>query len=203
MSINMGDSGDVEYADHEVQALNFQVSTDGTVAAFEQQFETSPVSERGIDSDELAELVAMYRYVSLQTQGPQDQTSQDTLSGEVNLGINTTGEEEALTDLGANATIEEVEQNGATARLGGLDDPGVLDGASINGFVATHVGQSERFLDFQDTFGSGPYVDKTDDLVVQGEIATDGTDRVKIEVVYLLYWSVEQMPEGRASFARP
>lgn len=204
MSINM-DSGGVEYADHEVQSLSFKVVNDGTgPTGIEGELLADPVQQRGIDNDELAELVGMYRFAFLQPQGAMDQTNGDVMDFEFNMGINTKGKSEALTDLSGNAEIAEDTVTGGGVTLGESDDPGILDGGGIVGSIGNDTGTvSERFIDFRDVLGSGPYVDATDDLVFQGEVSNNGSDTVNGEVEYILYWDVEELPEGRSSFARP
>jgi hypothetical protein len=229
MSINPSGSGEVEYADHEVQVITNQLIADGTgadqpaeSAAFLDQLE--PVSNRGLDSDELAELVAIYRhdFIDIDRQQLEDQTELGELTGESAIGINLSQEEVPLQANVNNATssdrrIIENDNNIAIVNRGAnYSEPGTLDyakqglmaavGDDVEGEVAPGVGanDTERFINFRDEFGSGPYVDRTDDITVFGELGlTNVTAIATLETTYTLYWQVEEMPQGRASFARP
>lgn len=198
-----GDGDSPEYADHEVQALGVNINQD-TQGNNDKILDFNPVSERGIDSDEVAELVGMYRFGSLQLQAEQDQTDQDAVVGEMSLGINTQAEQEQLHDASERANIREAGDPGENLKIGEISDPGVLDTfqlSTVNAIGA--AGTAERFLDFRGTFGTGPFVDRTDDLVIGAEASNTAGDRFKLEGSYILYWNVHEMPEGRASFARP
>lgn len=197
------DPGDVEYADHEVQALGANVTINATGNTFEK-VDLEPVSERGIDSDEVAELVAMYRTATLTPQGGQDQTSGDSINAEFSFGINTNADSELLADASSQATIETSVGSDGELRVGEISDPGVIDTVGLSGSTGNSYGSTvERFVNFQETLGTGPFVDKTDDLVLAGEIAQTASDNVKGEYSVIMYWNVHEMPEGRASFSRP
>lgn len=222
MSINM-DTGGTEYADHEVQVIGANPTANGgspeSVQVEVPQELYDPVSERGIDSDELAELVAMYRSAHLYV--PQDENTGQSREGaglaEFNLGINLSGKSELPTDGFTNAptSSEETIENGNLRRFN-TNEPGALDHSTISvtpGFTGDTGASSssgsagvnvERFINFREEFGSGPYVDRTDDLTIGAEIQKfDMVSGLDLEVRYTLYWNVEEMPEGRASFARP
>lgn len=199
--MDIGHSGDVEYADHEVQYIGTNVSTtDGT--SVDEEVNIEPVSQRGIDSDELAELVAMYRTASIQP--ASSAAAGENTEAETGLGLNLSGASESPNDASSQATILDTNESGASLRVGEIDDPGVLDQVVAQVFGGTGAtSTTERFVNFREVFGSGPFVDKTDDLTIYGELQPDGTNQVKMETNYLLYWNVEEMPDGRASFSRP
>jgi len=229
MSINMADSGSIEYADHEVQVLSGRLTVEGTSSnsapSGDYIHNTEAVSDRGIDSDELAELVAMYRTVSITVTDEQSsgQAEPANVAAETTLGINLGPDElptrtaEVGTDVTNDpATIVVNDQGEGTFAVANFEEPGVLDVSRIQakpGFEGAGGGGSgsysttaERSAHFQQDFGSGPYLDRTDDLSLSVEInpenIADGLD-AQVEITYILYWNVEQMPEGRASFARP
>jgi len=226
-----GHSGDgsAEYADHEVQVIYFQGTTEdvpnGEDAGFDEVIEYEPVSERGLDSDELAELVGFRGHFNLR-HGLRDDGTQvnrpNEFFAEVGLGINLSLQEFA----------EQSNQNNGGERIlttpeSSLDkdnyaEPGVLDSwsgssnaqfyddqlvdtaAALGGGSAAQP-QHEREMFFPDKLGSGPYVDRTDDITVHAEMNAgniQGTQAI-IEGSYIMYWNVQEMPEGRASFARP
>lgn len=198
MSINMS-TDEVEYADHTIQGLNYRVQTkDG--ASVEAETEAEPVQENGIDNDELAELVAVRYNISLSTDASGAGTN--GLDGEYNLGINTFGEREALSDSPTNNPLFVSDDN--NVRLGTVEDPGILVSGQVSGVQENSVGNTvDGMVHFSEAFGSGPYVDKTDDLVFRAEVQGQGSTEAVIEQSYILYWNVTEMPEGRASFARP
>lgn len=206
MNMDMESSG-VEYADHDVQALSFQITTPGSAQDNEFILTTEPVQERGIDNDELAELVAMYRTVRLTPSDEQtaSNVTAQGISGEANFGINNDQKSEQLTDLPANNTLilEDGPVDGFGA-IGGSTDPGILDGVGLAGFETSSSGPTaERFMNFKHELGSGPYVDRTDDLVFAGEVNSRTEDNLILEYSVILYWNTTEMPEGRPSFARP
>lgn len=199
-----GHDGEVEYADHEVQTIGVQSLNKGT-SELEELVQAEPVSERGIDNDELAELVAMRRIGTVQFQGAQ--AGESPVLAEAGFGLNLTGDQENPTQLPtSNLLVETAESPEARTVLGELDDPGVLDTFHYGAVPPQSGGTAlERFVDLRETFGSGPYVDATDDLsfYLETEAASPDGDEFKLELVYQLYWNVEEMPEGRASFSRP
>jgi len=236
MSMNMDmEGGAAEYADHEVQVITNQISANGTGANSSSETATmldqlEPVSNRGLDSDELAELVAMYRIHFVDVDGVvrENQTEAGQVDSESAIGINLSEDEFPTQANANNATsaerrlIENQNDIASLARGSNYSEPGALDftrGQITSGFYELVEGPDtsgpqgsagsggvtkERFVDLRTTFGSGPYVDRTDDISVFAELqATNITGEPTVETAYILYWNVEEMPEGRASFARP
>lgn len=236
MSMNMDMSGgSTEYADHEVQVITNQMSGNGSGANDSSETATlldqlEPVSNRGLDSDELAELVAMYRVHFLDTDGVvrNNQTEAGQVDSESAIGINLSEDEFPTQANANNATsaerrlIENQNDLVGNPRGANYSEPGALDftrAQTTTGFYELIEGPDtsgpqgsagaggvtkERFIDFRTIFGSGPYVDRTDDVSVFAELqATNVVGEPTVESGYILYWNVEEMPEGRASFARP
>jgi len=224
MSINM-DGGGVEYADHEFQVITNQLQI-GATAGEDNEAEIldllDPVSSRGIDNDELAELVTMYRtFDMVDLTADATQTEIGHVEAEAGIGINLGQNEHPTQAAGTGPTNEErnlvVDSPNVTQNQGSnYSEPGALDATSgyIDvGFneVADGTGGpgsggvvNERFIDFRDVYGSGPYVDATDDISVNLELECfnyNGT--ATVESTYILAWNISEMPEGRASFARP
>lgn len=222
------DTGDVQYADHDVQVITNQVSVNGSGGSdsITMLDQLNPVSNRGLDSDELAELVAMYRfhYVDIDDEIAEDQNNPGAMDSESALGINLSEPEVPNQANANNATAEDrrvIEATDETiinnVRGSNYDEPGALDFTRLqttSGFVVTATDNgsgsgagsktSERFVNFRDAFGSGPYVDQTDDITVFIEASPNQLDaQGAVETGYTLYWNVQEMPEGRASFARP
>jgi len=228
MSMNMDMSGgSTEYADHEVQIITGQ--TDFTGSGGTEQVEVldqlEPLSNRGLDSDELAELVYMRRhsaaYIDKVTE--ENQTSPGELYCEHSLGINLSGPE-IPPNANANnptseqrTTVEGSPSNVTPTNVRGANysEPGVIDFGTViatSGYDEAAGGAGAgasamaktRELNFRQAFGSGPYVDRTDDITVFAEMNSEqNVADVSLEMTYALYWNVEEMPEGRASFARP
>lgn len=226
--VSGNDMEGIEYADHEVQAISGVLTTDrgldsdedtATAEVFEQ---LNPVSERGIDSDQIAELVAMYRKATIRYGNSGGQSFGNSFFGEASLGVNISGESEEFTSLSQNAPTAESQDitpgnedaNDFLFRVANINEPGILDGVSIGGSVAFlgdngeggggQQDYSERYVNFRDEFGSGPYVDRTDDLTLFEELEVNGsTSQCELEVSYILYWNTETVPEARRNFGRP
>jgi hypothetical protein len=225
MSINM-ENGAAEYADHEVQVIGvdfIDAETGGETEVLEQ---FNPVSSRGLDSDELAELVGVYRTVSAeirQTSGGGIDENPGTASYECELGINLTNSEFPGQSFNNSPTAETVvdgspisDGTGRKVRKVNYDEPGVLDTAYLNsvapfrnpadgtGGGGDNEQGSERMIDFRSLLGTGPFVDKTDDIVIHAEGNYQSLEALSfLNANYVLYWDVQEMPEGRASFSRP
>lgn len=227
MSINMDQgSSSAQYADHEVQTIGVRLicEAEWNDGVIEPRLEFEPVHEFGIDNDELAELVGFYRNATIRFQLTQDNTQ--TELGDVNFesdfGINVTEEDvvgsadeftiDTQEDLGP-ATVNDGTFNGRA--IGGVhDNPGQIDHVQFYGSPSFNSSsgaggpgngqEQDRTFFYPDKLGSGPYVDRTDDLVMLPEIEFQNcVSRVEAEITYILYWNLEEMPEGRASFARP
>ncbi len=228
MSINMGNSSGVEYADHEVQILSCRLDARGfdqnnTVENVENLRLFEPVYAGGLDSDELAELVAMYRVVQVEGDRPEgllnDQDQAPAIRAESDIGINLNSDSEIPSQIATNAPtavedpadeddVDSVVQSASINEPGALDTTAVSASPAFRSATGSGTGNTamttERFINFDEKFGSGPYVDRTDDISVFQEVNTiDNGSNVELNSIYYLYWSVEEMPEGRASFARP
>lgn len=215
-----GHDGAEEYADHEVQVIHGRIGTDGVGVDGEvdEVLEYEPVSDRGLDSDELAELVAMYRSVTLVVTDEQADTQTEVGQAllEYGLGINLS-EQEFAEQSGPQQGGTELNVDTGQVAVNNYAEPGVLDTineVSVRAGAAPTTDQDidtggngqefARFMNFADAFGSGPYVDRTDDITAHFEVGHDNlSGSTAAYFSTILYWSVEEMPEGRASFARP
>lgn len=201
----------VEYADHEVQVISAR-ATLNEAGSIDKIAEYEPVyDDRGIDSNELAQLVAMYRSVSVYAQG----NFSGFAEGEITLGANLSATElptrASATGAGAEDITDsaiEVNTNASDASLftNPFTDAGVFDATrqTLDGTSGSQA--QERFLNFKENFGTGPFVDRTDDLSLGIEASstssvTDAT--VNVEVVFVLYWAVETVEGGRSELSRP
>lgn len=226
MSINM-DSGGTEYADHEVQVIygqkTIQEGSGNANADIDTVEQYEPVSDRGLDSDELAELVGFHRTVSVYATREEEATTTEPgdVLAEIGLGVNLS-EQEFAEQSGAqqNGTVVEDFDEGTIGQqnvVNNYSEPGVVDtmapitiapSAAPTTDQDISVGgpnvERSRTMFFSEKLGTGPFVDRTDDLTLHSEVQTINANcRAVVEVIYVLYWSVEEMPEGRASFSRP
>jgi len=228
MSINMSEPA--EYADHEVQVLTSKMTIDTDLAdgdSCEYITSVEPVSDRGLDSNELAELKHMYRKASISITQLNDntQTELGEVVAEASLGINMGPDELPTRPTVTGSRVQDAsnttvvnDQDGGVFSVSNFEEPGILDftsGGANAGFneVGTGTGggshvttPTERDFSFSDTFGTGPFVDRTDDIDLNVELVgsnlSDGV-RAEYEVSYLLYWNVHEAEGGRGAFARP
>lgn len=205
MSVNMDMSG-FEYADHDVQVVAAKPRFLGGNAGNEidDVIQLEPVSNRGVDSSAVAELVAMYRYASIRT---QEGSNAEAVHFEADLGINLT-DSELPTNLTNNATNELIEasstgtyEGDGAISISNFEEPGVLDTLSATAFIDW---SEQRQYNFREELGSGPYMDRTDDLSIHLELEAQGqTGPVEAEIYYVLYWNVQEIEGQRQRFARP
>jgi len=218
------DGGGTEYADHEVQVLTLRGANGADDQSNQGELDEiknfEPVSERGIDSDELGELVAMFRTASINLRDFTGLSTDEVGSVHVegDLGANLQ-DGELPSQVTNNPTAESDPTKDLLYTTGNYSEPGVFDTFKLsaepafadvtNGIAGTgdqSGSHSERFINFRDNFGTGPFLDRTDDLSGHIEVEfnnfqTDAT--LDVEIKYFLYWAVEEMPECRASFSRP
>jgi hypothetical protein len=205
----MGGDGSQEYSDFEVQtvARRFGGIAAGGNDDKDKLFQVEPVyPDSGIDSDELAELVAMFRTATV------DNLGDGQVAAEYDLGLNL-GERELPgrvlrafngrdTDSEGTVIRQQDDNNINEAGLEG-NDAGILDTCTLIA-GADDSFTAERFINFRHNFGTGPFVDKTDDVSFHMELEENGnTAGNSFQVVTYLYWDVTEQPGGRASFARP
>lgn len=215
-----------EYADYHVQNIGVRLVAEDEFQSgvVEPVLEFNVVSDRGIDSDELAELIGWKRtaVTRFQLTSENGQSTTGDLFFEGDFGVNLTESEavgSSTGDPGNPTTIDTEDELKATVNEGDFnarvsysneEEPGQLDyfglygspGSSEGAGPDTHTKEVSVF--YPDKFGTGPFVDRTDDLVLLPELEfNDVVSRIDSEVIYQLYWDIHEMPEGRASFARP
>lgn len=231
MSMNPDTSMSVSdsYSEFEVQQVGLRqqpgqsgTGDNGNNVEREDVYTTTPVDQNGIDNDELAELVAFYRTVRLfiQDEDAETQSEAGDADGEGGMGINIGGSDDFAVQVPANRTTEARGTPGPPSEDGGFiageaDDPGQIDywqvGAEagfqddVNGpGGGGATGVSDRYVNLRTQFGSGPYVDRTDDIDFLVEtVNNDVVGRTFHEVIYTLYWDVTTVEGGRAAFAPP
>lgn len=178
---------DVQYADHEFQTIRmqaFEVSGDAADQASTRLYE--PLGGN-LQNDELAELVSIRG--TLQCEVNEDpaegnQSEAGTYGGQAEIGINTTGDERATSDM-------------RDPNFGDEDSPAILyilqTGTGTSPFVDTSAGagggggspQQNGDFNFRDHFGTGPFLDKADEISVRTEVESKNT---VLDVVAEAYW---------------
>lgn len=226
------DHGD-EYSDYETQSISLRQEITSADAGSSPSLSddrivvTDPVSERGIDRDEIAELVGFRRYATAYSKGEEEAntTQAGLILAEGDLGINLNPEELPTQNTVGSESLDTVtgadtSQKGGILRGKILDAPGVLDSYTLAGTpsqgpndnITDPAGgkgsgsfmNAERQIYLRDWFGTGPFLDATDDVTIHTEIdPTNVNTNVVTEVQYQLYWHVTEMPEGRSSLGRP
>lgn len=219
MSVNMSHGSEPdEYSDHYVQ--NISGSVDTGVESSDYLYDLEPVSRRGIDSDELAELVAMRRFYRVEAFDANEGTpgSPGTILAEGSLGINLSPEEIPTrstieNELSDEATVVNNQSDGDLF-VRNYEEPGILDswaGQVGNGFedetsatggAAGTSAAGERFINLKHEFGSGPYLDRTDELSLNLEAERfEAQFNGEVEVYYQLFWHVSEHEDQRARFS--
>lgn len=213
-----------EYADYEVQVAQLEVQVDGeadggpTTGDIDLIEQTEPVSDRGIDSDELAELVAFRTMLDTRifSDNVEDQNQLGSVEYEADVGINLQNAELPSQSANNNTTAELQTFGNGEATLINYSEPGVLDTfryVEQAGFDDTTNGSggpgatsavTPRHINYRDLLGTGPFVDRTDDLTLSVEVSKSNVlSAAQGKLTFIGYWDVHEMPEGRASFARP
>lgn len=220
MSIqDSGGGGPVSYADHDVHHVRHKVvnrsGTGGDDITFtsSEQFE---ITERGLDPDELAELRAMRISIGSRVEAGADQTQRGELSFTIDAGFNTSDAEvirRVPTDFeqfdpDGDATNEIGVSTSDTDEVGQIytfaDNLNVGYDDATNGKGAGGQNNAEtEMLNMADLFGSGPYVDAADDFVSTVHVEPDNiVELAEVDVVYTLYYNVQQTEGGRSRFGR-
>jgi hypothetical protein len=160
--------------------------------------------------------------VEVDKEGDDNQSEPGSVTGEFDLAINAT-QGELLGQANANnpnsetfgaGDFKDTIGPGNELEFTNYNEPGVLDVVdhSANaGFVDSGAGGggsdsdfTEREINFQQNFGTGPYVDRTDDLVLHSEInKNDTVSQIRQRGYLIMYWNVETVEGGRGAFARP
>lgn len=189
--------GGRSYSDHEKQiiALTISLSPGEDYDSF-TQFE--PLGKRGLDPDEVAELVSLHRVMG-------------AASGESELALGINQQEfDAPTQAAGNVQEgRELTANdtpgGKVSSVANYEELSVLDFASTG---ANPINQQkavlERDFNFADQYGEGPYVDASDDLSVHAEFSHEGSSTADTFFgIYELMWNVTQAPDGVPQFSAP
>lgn len=231
MSINMDTQSGSAYTDFEVQHIRhslektvFSSTNPEGEYALERSFD---VTTQGLDRNELAELVAMRRQGLAITYdksgGGADQAEGGNMKTFGGLGINISGnewlwrgQEESSVPSGEQKSDSEAvpqeryDTDGSgdldfTERYLDSDERGLLDswaGAAGTGNDNSYgVVVGDFWINFRETFGSGPFLDATDDvdtyLFIEAENMEDSAEAYQ---VYQLYWKIHEAEDSRPIF---
>jgi len=209
------------YSDHEYQWIRHRVrflsgADAGPDLAEAEQPQFEPTT-RGLDTDELAELREVY--VSASTRHQNNDASSQSEVGEVigqgSFGINLDGGE--FLRPGSNSIFRDVDGSGTDdleIQVDDQEEPGLLGEFSTTataGFVDATNGPggsgSAARQQYRLTFGpvgSGPVVDRTDDLDLRHRlIVRNQVTECLSEVVLGLRWRPMTVEGGRAKLAFP
>lgn len=230
MSINTNgmDNRDVDYSSYEYQHVDFELSLDGgddssNATGFVQ---VEPLQRRGgLETHEVAELVSMYRYVTLEPDkytedAPLDNgalecrgvfgidlnSNSDTLFGVTNTLVDSNDD----TILAVNDAADDI----ATVSARGHDKSEVLDHFQFSahlGFEDSGAGAGaftptvQREINFRDTFGAGPVLDSNDDI---GPVLRLIKNNQEIGDLFLRYrttmvWDVASVDDANRRFGIP
>lgn len=208
------------YSDHEIQHIkNGLAFLDGadagpnTSVTDENQFN---VTERGLDNDELAELVYLRADIALYSNSVGDQTTRNIIIANTDFGANLAGQE----NLNAFSTSEDfdVDDSGTDdfSRFEHVtDEAGQFYSEELHagiGFRDTgnSVGANQSIdrvqieMPFRAITGGGPFLDSTDDLTSRFNMSvSNAIDSAKLTERIYLVWDVDTVEGGRAAFGKP
>jgi hypothetical protein len=205
-----GHSG-LRFSDVEIQNIGFR--KEGTLggadgdSASRNDYE---ITERGLDHNEIAELVFMYRdyYLAAESTGGtgSDATAPGSLEGAASLGVNLEGAEDIVSDQpyvdGPDSVTDERGQlDFVEAEIAVL----YQDTANQNGGGGNSMGR-DRTMNWRHHFGRGPAFDSADDLSLRMDVekhGAGGDTRAKSHVYYQLGWVVHEVEDIRPQFGLP
>lgn len=218
--MSIQDSGGVTYSDHEIQwirnDMEFLDSADSGPDTAVTDVAEFPVTARGLDNDELAELVYLRASIDLGINSVGDQTTRNAFEVLSDWGANLSGSEFS----GADPDLEnfDVDDSGTDdfrRFFDSSDEVGQWISEAMRagiGFrdTANSVGANETTdrvqveIDFRDIFGSGPFLDSTDDITNRiAFIARNAIDSATLDQRLVLGYNVQTVEGTRAAFGRP
>lgn len=218
--MSIQDTGGFSYSDHEVQwILNDYQFKDAADAGPDTSLEDEAqfnVTERGLDNDELAELVYLRADLDLGVDSVGDQTTRNFFEVVTGWGANLSGSEYVSTDNDFEQfDVDDSGTNDFQRNSRTTDEAGQWIAESLRatiGFRDTgnSVGANSTTdrvqvtMDFRDLFGSGPFLDSTDDLTNRIFMNVDNAiDGARLDQRLMLVYDVQTVEGGRAAFGRP
>lgn len=217
--MSIQDSQPISYADHDVQHIRHRVcwrsDADSGPSDSYESIEQYEITDRGLDPDELAELRAMRVTVSMYQSTTVNQGNPGSVLARIGAGFNLSGDEflqadstTQAVDVDNSGTDDFVIARRSTDEVGqlytALEDHDLSfnsTGNSLGGGAGDNL--SQQILNFNDLFGSGPFVDAADDFSSRIQlVVNDVLETVCCEVGYSLYYDVNQTEGGRSRFGR-
>lgn len=205
-----GDGGEqLSYADFEVQNFvkDIQGTLGGATASTAQRDDFEAAGPGGLDHNEVAELVTMYRHhaVEIKSTGGTgaDATSPGSWNSSYSLGVNMEDEEDITSDdiiRSAGVTFHQTDranQLDASYLAGHVPYQDVASSSGGGGSGANHAA---RFVNFRHNYGRGPVIDSNDDLTIRMDVekTAAGADTVVEGRTYgQLTWLIHEVPTAR------
>jgi len=230
MSINMDSTPnrDVDYSSYEYQHVDFQTRLTGSddSASSVASISVEPLEDRGgLDTNEVAELVSMYRWVHIELDGYGD-------NAPVNNGmIETRGsfgvDLDAETDLIGTDNLTQGETNilstddltdeaDATATANGSTNPAILDHWNVsahagwedevnNVAAGASMNRSERTVHLRKDLGAGPVLDSSDNIGPVIKLIKNNTELADVQVHYgvTMVWDIATVDDAGSRFGIP
>jgi len=199
------------YSDLDVQTVRFGTVAGDNSARSASAGAVDPVGEGRLDNDEVAQLVRMERYFTIEITDTVDVgVPNHSIGGKAELQINAfpdggTNPQFITSDthFGINGVAEEkTNQAILDVCIAGGGAAVVFDGTATVGGGGGF--SEERVENWAENMKYGPWLDVNDqlDCRVEVEVRSDDINAVT-DVVYQLYWDVHQVAGGRPSFAAP
>jgi len=222
MTVSRSDDGDAEYTDYEVQNFAYNADLVGGPSDFgEAEARYEVTGPQGLSHDEVAELAVMTFHA---THGVEDQdtttdTEPGTSRGRFIIGIDTDRDDSVAIGGGTPDADAEVTGGGTS---GGTPDitadhstnPAVLEEAQLQamvGFNDTVTGtgggssnsQLARIVNFRELFGTGPFLDSTDEMHIASQINHDQVSGdTNLRITGRWYWRIHELESSRPRFGR-
>lgn len=186
---------EVQYGDHDVQVVALAGDTGSNTN--EDVFLTfEPLGKfNGLDPDEVAELVYYERSLNY-----------GAGAFEFGLGFNLSEDEFAEQAANNNPTGNDVRSEfDSLQATANYTEAGLIDffsdDQSINNGSSDNPERVEYY--FPDMFGSGPYIDQTDDISIHYEPSNNTGSTASVGVQIRMVWKVTKVEEGIPEFALP
>lgn len=197
----------IQYADFEFQHIRVQsVSPSGDATGDSASDRSYDILGGDLQHDEVAMLANVRAVLATEiTSSPADDSQDEagTFGGKAELGVNIDGTERATSDQ-------------RDPNYGDEDNPGIISvmqtGSSSTPFVDTSAGagggggapHDRHEIDFLDWYGSGPYLDKSDNLTIRVEVSNQNTvAEVTSQAYYTLGFYVLEVDDIRPTFGAP
>jgi hypothetical protein len=224
MSVHIGGENETTYSDFEFQRLDTEIGFDGVgnSETTTVRFEAEVIENQGgLESDEIAELVAIHRDVHVAGDDFGSATTENTLPGNTeyrgvfgaDLGEddlvnspsapNREGEVLDGPDVSSTSAITLTEEPGVFDFWDVVCHPGFADNANTLGGGAS-LQSEQRTINFREMYGRGPILDPADDLSIVGFVVNNRQE-YNVEAVARVecVWDISTVEGQRKQFALP